>query len=314
MRLTHSPLRVARFAFMVVTGLATLSWARPSAAQAPSAPAGQPQAPAASVTGTSPADPNPGAMTLTGSVDFLNQYMFRGIRQNSTGLVTWPAADLAVAAYSGTGGLKSVGINLGTWNSLHTGDTGTAGPSGKLWYESDFYTTLTLGFGGGVSFATTYTAYTSPNSGFSNVKEFMVKAAVDDSAHLGKGAVKPYVIIAREFDTAPGVGQADAGTAAGTYMELGMAPGYAGAKASLAVPVKVGLSLGHYYELNGVDHTFGFFSIAAILTVPLGPTTNFGAWNLHGGAEFQKLGDTTTSFNGGKSTQVIGSFGIGFTY
>jgi hypothetical protein len=253
-------------------------------------------------------------MTLTGSVDFLNQYMFRGIRQNSTGLVTWPAADLGIAAFNGKGGLKSVGINLGTWNSLHTGDTGVDGPSGKLWYESDFYTTLALGFGGGVSFATTYTAYTSPNSGFSNVKEFMFKAAVDDSAHLGKGAVKPYVIIAREFDTAPGVGQADAGNKAGTYMELGIAPGYAGAKASFAIPVKVGLSLGNYYELNGVDSTFGFFSIAAIVTVPLGPTTNFGGWNLHGGAEFQKLGDTTTSFNGGKSTQVIGSFGIGFTY
>ena len=32
------------------------------------------------------ADPNPGALTITGSVDFLNQYMFRGIRQNNDGL------------------------------------------------------------------------------------------------------------------------------------------------------------------------------------------------------------------------------------
>src|SRR5512134_1169846 len=70
------------------------------------------------------ADPNPGAMTITGSIDFLNQYMFRGIRQNSTGFATWPAVDLGITAYSGDGGLKSVGINFGTWNSLHTGDTG----------------------------------------------------------------------------------------------------------------------------------------------------------------------------------------------
>ena len=74
-------------------------------------------------------DPNPGALTLTGSIDFLNQYMFRGIRQNSTGVATWPAMDLGIAAYSGEGGLKSVGINFGTWNSLHSGDTGADNPS-----------------------------------------------------------------------------------------------------------------------------------------------------------------------------------------
>ena len=134
-------------------------------------------------------DPNPGALTLTGSVDFLNQYMFRGIRQNSTGIATWPAMDLGISAYSGEGALKSVGINFGTWNSLHTGDTGQDGPSGKLWYESDFYATLGLGFGGGTSFSTTYTAYTSPNNGFTTVKEIMFKFAVDDSGKLGKAAV-----------------------------------------------------------------------------------------------------------------------------
>jgi hypothetical protein len=84
------------------------------------------------------ADPNPGALTITGTVDFLNQYMFRGIQQNNTGFVTWPAFDLGLAAYSGDGGLKSVSINFGTWNSLHSGNTGSDGPSGKLWYESDF--------------------------------------------------------------------------------------------------------------------------------------------------------------------------------
>src|SRR6187401_2542016 len=72
-----------------------------------------------------PADPNPGALTITGNFDFLNQYMFRGIAQHSTGMAMWPSFDLGIAAYSGEGGLKSVGINIGTWNSLHTGDTGS---------------------------------------------------------------------------------------------------------------------------------------------------------------------------------------------
>jgi hypothetical protein len=260
------------------------------------------------------ADPNPGALTVTGSIDFLNQYMFRGIRQNSTGFATWPAVDLGIAAYSGDGGLKSVSINFGTWNSLHSGDTGSDGPSGKLWYESDFYAVLGFGFGGGSSFSTTYTAYTSPNSGFTTVKEVMFKYALDDSGYLGKAAIKPYLAIAQEFDTDIATGQADGGLNGGTYMEIGFAPGYAASKASIAFPIKVGLSLSDYYELEGEDNKFGFFSIAGIVTVPLGGTSSFGSWNVHGGVEYQKLGTTTEFFNGGESNQVIGSFGIGFSY
>jgi hypothetical protein len=259
-------------------------------------------------------DPNPGALTISGGYDFLNQYMFRGIRQNSTEIAMWPWFDLGIAAYSGDGGLKSVGVNFGTWNSLHTGDTGSDGPSGKLWYESDFYATLGLGFGGGVSFSTTYTAYTSPNNMFTTVKEIMFKLAVDDSGYLGKGAVKPYIAIASEFDTSAGIGQADGGAEGGTYLELGIAPGYSGSKASIAIPIKLGMSLSNYYELAGEDNKFGYFSIGGLVTVPLGPTTKFGAWNVHFGAEFQKLGDTTAFFNGGEDTQGIVSGGIGFSY
>ncbi len=261
-----------------------------------------------------PADPNPGAITVAGTVDVLNQYMFRGIRQNSTEVAIWPALDLGFSAYSGKGGLKSVGVNLGSWNSLHTGDTGSNGPVGKLWYESDFYATLGLGFGGGVSLGTTYTAYTSPNNGFSTVKEIMFKLGVDDSAYLGKSAVKPYVVVAQEFDTGSAQGQADGGEGKGTYLELGISPGYAASKASIAFPIKVGMSLKDYYELAGTDNKFGFFSVAGLVTVPLGGATSFGSWNVHGGVEYQKLGTTTEFLNGGEANQVIGSFGIGFSY
>ena len=285
-------------------------------AHAQSAPAtgAEQQTPSGSTALPQPVDPNPGALSLTGGIDFLNRYMFRGIRQHSTGIAAWPWADLGIAAYAGESGLKSVGVNVGTWNSQHTGDTGMHGPSTKLWYESDFYATLGFGFGGGVSLGTTYTAYTSPNNTFSSVKELMVKLAVDDSARLGKAAIKPYAIVARELDTAPGSGQADGGAKAGTYFEVGIAPGYTGSRASVAVPVKAGFSLGNYYELAGVDHPFGFLSVAGVVTVPLGSTTKFGGWNVHGGVELQKLGDATASFNGGERSRLIGSIGIGFSY
>jgi hypothetical protein len=257
-----------------------------------------------------PADPNAGNLTLTAGVDALNAYMFRGIRQDDTKVITWPYADLGMSFFSGDGGLKSVGVNVGSWNSLHTGAAGADGPSGKLWYESDFYATLGLGFGGGVSVGTTYTAYTSPNSMFGTVKEIAFKLAVDDSGALGKGALKPYGLVAFELD-----GQADAGTAEGTYLELGVAPGWSASAVSLAFPVKVGLSLSDYYELNGVDERFGYFSVGGIVTVPItGIPATFGAWNVHGGVEYQSLGEATKALNLGDGSKVIGSFGIGLSY
>lgn len=257
-----------------------------------------------------PADPNPGNLTVAVGVDALNAYMFRGIRQDDTELITWPFADLGLSLYSGDGGLKSVSANVGSWNSLHTGAAGSDGPSGKLWYESDFYATLGLGFGRGVALGTTYTAYTSPNSAFGTVKEIAFKLSLDDSGMLGKGALKPYGLVAFELD-----GQADAGTNEGTYLELGVAPGWAATAVSVAFPVKVGLSLSDYYELAGVDEKFGYFSAAGILTVPLSRIpASFGAWNVHGGVEFQALGDATKAINLGDGSKVIGSFGVGLSY
>jgi hypothetical protein len=259
-------------------------------------------------------DPNTGSLTLSGGFDFLNAYMFRGIRQEGDEeLVMWPYADLGISLFSGDGGLKSVGLNFGTWNSLHTGSAGTDGASGKLWYESDFYATLGLGFGGGVSLGTTYTAYTSPNNSFTTVKELAFKLSYDDSSKLGKFSMKPYGLVAFEMDTEPGVGQADAGAEAGTYMELGVAPGWAANAVSLAFPVKVGMSLSNYYEFGGEDNTFGYFSIAGVVTVPLATPPSYGSWNVHAGVEFQMLGDNLEAVNG-DSTKTIVWGGLGFSY
>ena len=259
-------------------------------------------------------DPNPGSLTVTSSVDLTNVYMFRGIRQDDTKVMIWPAADLGLAVYSGDGALKSAAIDFGSWNSLHTGNAGLKSASKKMWYESDFYTSFSMGFGGGLSLGTTYTAYTSPNAGFTSVKEVMFKLGVDDSAKLGKGALKPYGIVALEFNTEPGVGQADGGLKAGRYLELGVGPGWTGSKASLTFPVKVGLSLANYYEFDGVDNRFGYFSAAGIGSLPLKLPASFGAWNVHAGVEFQQLGTTPQAFNNGEAQKVIVSGGIGLTY
>jgi hypothetical protein len=261
------------------------------------------------------ADPNPGNLTIAGAVDFTNNYMFRGIRQDADPkVIIQPYFDLGIALHSADTGLKSAGLNFGTWNSLHTGGSGLDSASGKLWYESDFYAALSFGGTAG-TFNAQYTAYTSPNSGFTTVKEVFLKFTGDDSAALGKAAMHPYALVAFELDTEPGIGQADGGDNAGKYLELGVAPGYSAAKASLAVPVKVGLSIGDYYELAGTDNKFGYFSLAGVVTVPLtGVPSGYGGWNFHASVEFQQLGDTTKALNGGDAQKVIVTAGLGFSY
>jgi hypothetical protein len=254
-------------------------------------------------------DPNPGNLTIAAGVDFLNAYLFRGIPQDDTGVITWPYGDLGIALHSGDGIVKSIGVNVGLWNSLHTGAAGSDGPSRKLWYESDFYSTFGLGFGNGVSFGVTYTAYTSPNGSFATVREASFKFALDDSVSLRRLSSKPYVIVARELD-----GQADGGTEEGTYLELGAAPGFPVAGVTINVPLRAGFSLGDYYEGVTGDERFGFFSVAGIVTVPLSSMpTRAGSWNIHGGVEYVRLGDRNAEILGGTS-KVIGSIGIGLSY
>jgi hypothetical protein len=248
-------------------------------------------------------DPNPGAITLTGSMDASNAYLFRGIPQDDTGLILWPAADLGVALRSGGGAVRSVTVSVGMWNSLHTGITGADGPSGKLWYESDFWTSASVGFAGGVNVAAMYTAYTSPNGAFPSVKELSFKASAP-----ARG-INPYALVAFELE-----GQADGGAVEGRYLELGAAPGISLAGMAIAVPVKVGLSLDGYYEGLRGDERFGFFSIGASLTVPLSSEgSRFGRWNVHGAADYVRLGDGN-ALRLGDNTKVIISAGLGFSY
>jgi hypothetical protein len=243
-------------------------------------------------------------VAVTGGVDFSNRYNFRGIRQNGGEVSIWPFIDAGIPVFSGDGGLKTVTINVGTWNAFHT-----ELPDNK-WYESDLYGTIGLGFGM-TSLGFTYTSYMSPGDYWHNVQELMVKLSVDDSGKLGKGALKPYALVAFEL----GDGSADGGADKGTYVELGVAPGYSASKASVAFPIKLGLSAKDYYEFgSGTDSKFGYFSVAAIATVPINSN-----WNVHGGGELQLFGDNLRAYNGfgdsgDRRYTGIASIGLGFSY
>jgi len=252
------------------------------------------------------APPDSGAVSIAGAIDIRNVYMFRGIRQDDTGVITWPAVNVGLRLYSAERGLTNVRVHVGSFNSVNSGWTGSGGLSGKRWYESDVYATLSLGFGKSIALDTTYSAYHSPNRMFTHVKEIAFKATADRPV-AGGATLKPYALVAFELDTKPGIGQLDGGFEAGKYLELGATPASAIRHIGIALPVKIGLSLGNYYELAGVDHRFGFLSIGGVATLPL---TRWA--NVHGGVEFQRLGTTTKAFNAGEASKTIGSIGIGF--
>jgi len=250
-------------------------------------------------------DPNSGALSVITGVDVPSVYFFRGIRQETEPKFTmFPYADGGIALFSGSGAIKSASLNFGVWNSLHTGSSGSDGP-GQIHYEEDFYSTLTLGFARGITLGTTFTAYTSPNQIFNTVQEISFRVA-------SATRFAPYGLVAFELS-----GQADAGTNEGTYAEFGIAPSWplAGSPVSLAIPVKVGLSLNDYYENASGDEKFGYLDVGALVTVPITKIpSRFGSWNVHGGANFMRFGETTKLANKGDAGQVIVSGGIGMSY
>ena len=252
---------------------------------------------------------NAGRLSFTGGVDVLSSYMFRGIRQDDRGVVAWPAADVGVVLFEGEGALKSLGLNVGLWNSLHSGPTGRDGPTGKIWYESDFYSSLTLAVRGGVRMGASYTAYLSPNNSFRTVKEVGFTLALDDSAR--PVPLSPYALVAIEIE-----GQADGGAGSGTYLELGIKPGLsAGTRLAVSFPVKVGLSLNDYYEGPAGSSSFGYVETGAVATVPLTfVAPGFGTWSVRGGVSVLGLGASLQSLNGGRRAKVVGLLGLGMSY
>jgi hypothetical protein len=223
-----------------------------------------------------------------------------------------PYGDVGIALFSGDGRWKSAGVNFGVLNSLHTGTSGSgSGGPGPMHYEEDFYASLSLGFGRGVTITPQFTAYTSPNLMFPTVKEISFKVA-----HASRYA--PYGLVAFEIGGANS-GQADGGSEKGTYAELGVAPswGIPGRRATVGIPLKVRLSVKDYYEGPFGDEGFGYFDAGVLFTVPLtGIASNYGSWNVHGGANYLRLGDSTvlSAGNDGEKNRFVVSAGLGFTY
>ncbi len=249
--------------------------------------------------------PNQGRVTFRGGFDAPSVYVLRGlVQERDPSLTLTPWADVGFTLKS-SDGVRRIGVDLGIWNSLNTGSAGSKGFTERLHYAETFNASLALGITRRIALATTYTAYTSPNLMFDTVKEVSVTVTHADRVH-------PYLRLASEV----GDRGMDGGTRKGTYLELGGTPTVLSrGRATLAAPVRVGLSAGNYYELNGTDHAFGFLSIGALVSVPVTASTSaLGAWSLRGGIDYYTFGDTTQAFNRGDAHRVVALIGVGISY
>lgn len=237
----------------------------------------------------------PKRYTVTVGVDFLSSYMFRGIHQESTGLIAQPPIDLGVALSNG------VTLNVGQWHSVHSGPTGN-------FYESDYYGSITF-TAGRLKPGLLFTSYTSPADRFGTVQELAGFVAYDDSS--SRFPLAPKATIAFEMD-----GQADGGSNRGTYLELAIRPSVkvidGRLPLSLAMPSRVGVSLKDYYEGIAGSNRFGFLSSGLIASVPV--TVGKTTWDIHGGLDMCWLGTNMKFLNGNDAFKPIGIFGVTLTY
>jgi hypothetical protein len=239
-------------------------------------------------------------LTFTAGFDLATAYIFRGIYQEDHGVIVPPFVDLGISLYEGSGTLTGISANVGNWNSMHSG------PTGK-WYEADFYGSVTFSFGKWQPGAL-FTSYTSPNDTFGTVHELAAVLAYDDSESAFP--LSPTATLAFELHN-----QADGGESKGTYLELGIGPSVplGSSPVSLAIPVKLGLSLNDYYEGPTGDKAFGYLSTGLIASVPL-KVGGKGSWEAHGGANLVWLGDSMKLLNDNDRFKPIGTIGISFTY
>lgn len=261
------------------------------------------------LTAVSAVDASPFKLQL--NLDYATAYFYRGIIQEDTGFILQPSAKMTARLHE-HGDFK-VEAFLAAWNSFHGQKTAEHTDSDFLeyWYEFDIIGGATF-TKGAFSLTAQYAFLTSPSDAFETVQELNFILAYDDADLLGDFSLHPYVLLAIET----GADASDGGDSdPGTYLELGIAPGFsfdAGrTPVSITFPTSIGLSLHNYYQ-NAArdDDTFGFIQIGAKASFPLPIGDRYGSWSINAGASAMFLGDHTTDFNDGQREQFIATVGL----
>ena len=248
--------------------------------------------------------------------DWTTMYFFRGIVQETEGLIVQPWVDFVFPLSEGEN--TSFSFNIGSWNSLHDGPSGSGGDGMTMHYELDAYAGIGVSFAENWSGSLSYVVLSSPNSAFGTVKELDISLSFDDSGLFRSGSgrfhgVQPSVLVVWELD-----GQSDGGSDEGNYLEVGIEPSFDLIEdemqpVSISFPISAGFSLSNYFEgAAGEDDSFGFAQGGISLSAPLNfVNARLGSWTLSGGISMLYLGGNLEEINGGENSEVILSLGVG---
>jgi hypothetical protein len=254
---------------------------------------------------------------LSGTIeaDFTNAYYFRGILQERNGFIAQPWGEIAYSLYqSDTGFIRDLSIAGGVWSSFHTEETG-ATEAPRSVYEVDWYPVISLAFPGGVSLATTYYFYTSPNGAFSTADELNFKLAWDDSETLGRYSVQPWINLAIEtHNTAFGDRE-------GVGLQMGVEPtlfsvGNDTYPVTFTAPVELGLALNDYYEReDGSENTFGYLTWGLSASFPLAfMPANAGEWSFTLTGKGYYFSNTLAAANKGDDLYPVFTAAVGVSF
>lgn len=256
------------------------------------------------------------AVSVQLNLDVTSAYYYRGIRQQDHGLLVQPTARATVSLKNDTD-FKIDGF-IGTWNSFGPNGGTRTGALIEDWYESDLYAGFTLTHDK-LSLTTSYTFLTSPSDAFQSVQELGFTLALDDSDWLKSWAIKPYATLVFEIG-ANGSDGADLDN--GTYLEIGIAPGFMlevdNTPITITFPASIGLSLSDYYQdAGGNDTTLGFAQIGMKVAMPLGApglVGHYGQQTLNAGVAIMFLGDHTKAYNNGDASEIVGTLGLQWNF
>ena len=254
---------------------------------------------------------NQGRLAFSLGTDITSQYFFRGYLQEDQGFIFQPWAELGVSIVDRMDNSPGVSLVFGSWSSLHSEKTGATEPNLRAWYETDIYGGITLEWDG-FSLGASYTVYTYPNSSFNTVQEIGVTAGFSLPEDTMFQKVLGDISIGLHFE----VDNSNVNTDEAIYLELGFGPSFDifEGEATLSIPVTLGFSLDDYYlDASGDDDFFGYGSIGADVTIPLG-SGDYGEWTMNVGGNVLFLSSAAETANGGDDVEAIGYIGLSVSY
>ena len=254
------------------------------------------------------------AITGDLGVNFVSQYVLRGLIYENQGVIAQPYLNLYFKLYEGEGFVNKVSLIAGVWASLHSRHTDASpGSTVPAWFEFDYTPGVAVTFAKNFTLTSSFFSYTSPNGAFDTFYGANFQLGYDDTDLLGAFALHPRVVYLRELE-----GKAGSGSSEGNYYEVGIAPVLpACGPVTISLPLTAGFGSHQFYA----DNTgFGFFSGGINAAIALGfIPEQYGSWTLNTSATYYYLNGSLADFNNpnvrpSRHNEFVFSGGIGLTF